>query len=70
MTRFGIVMDAADRYLKEAEKCERLAEACTTEIGRAFFVDAADHWRQMALEAQNEGTLGEKPPASLREQIS
>jgi hypothetical protein len=59
-------MDATDRYLKEAEKCERLAEACATEISRAFFVDAAVHWRQRALEAQNKESPDKKPP-SLRE---
>ena len=62
MTRFGIVMDTANQYLKEAEKCERLAQVCTTEIGRAFFLDAAAHWRQRALEAQTKGTLGENRP--------
>ena len=70
MARFGIVMDAADQYLREAEKCERLAQDCTTEIGRAFFVDAAAHWRQRALDAQTKGTLGEQPPPSLRQQLS
>jgi hypothetical protein len=42
----------ADRYLKEAEKCERLAKTCVTEICRAFWMDAADHWRRRALEAR------------------
>jgi hypothetical protein len=50
-------MDPAD-CMKEAEKCERLATACETEIGRAFFRDAAAHWRKMALEAEYE-----KPPS-------
>ena len=52
-------MDAADRYMKEAEKCERIAEACAIEISRAFFRDAAAHWRQKALEAK-----GKEPPLS------
>jgi len=46
-------MDAADLFLKEAEKCERLAEACETEISRTFFMDAAAHWRQKALQAED-----------------
>lgn len=46
-------MDAADQYLREAEKCERLAKTCLTEICRAFFMDAAAHWRQRAVEALN-----------------
>jgi hypothetical protein len=45
-------MDAADRYSKEAENCERLAKICVTEICRAFWMDAADHWRRKALEAR------------------
>ena len=45
-------MDAATRYLKDAEKCERLAAVCETELSRAFFEDAAAHWRQKALEAK------------------
>jgi len=37
------------KYLKNAERCERLAETCTTDLSCAFFLDAAFHWRQMAL---------------------
>jgi hypothetical protein len=55
-------MDAAD-CVKEAEKCKRLASECGTEIGRAFFRDAAAHWRQMALDAEHEEP---PPPSSLK----
>jgi hypothetical protein len=52
--RFGSRrVDAADRYVKEAERCERLAEQCVEEASRAFFMDAAARWRQMALEAEH-----------------
>jgi hypothetical protein len=53
-------MDVADRYFKDAEKCERLATVCAAEISRSFFLDAAAHWRQMALEAEYA-----EPPSSL-----
>lgn len=59
--RFGTVMDIAELYRKEAEKCERLAKTCETEIGRAFFMDAAEHWREKALDVEY------KEPPSLRE---
>jgi len=59
-------MDAAD-YMKEAEKCERLATTCETVIGRAFFRDAAAHWRQKALEAGHEEA---SPPPSSDQQTS
>jgi hypothetical protein len=54
-------MDIAELYRKEAEKCERLAKTCETKIGRAFFMDAAEHWREKALEVEH------KEPPSLRE---
>jgi hypothetical protein len=44
-------MNAADEYLKEAERCDRLAETCRRKATRAFFMDAATRWRQKALEA-------------------
>ena len=42
----------ADQYLQEAEKFERLAEDCETELRRAFYLDSAAQCRQKALEAQ------------------
>jgi hypothetical protein len=53
-------MDAADRCVKEAERCERLAVECREEASRTFFMDAAAYWRRMALEAQSE----KKQPAT------
>jgi hypothetical protein len=50
-------MDAAV-YLKNAEKCEGYAKACEDGLSRAFFLDAAAHWRQMAPR----GESGEKQP--------
>jgi hypothetical protein len=47
-------MDAAARYLEDAERCERLAAVCEADLSRAFFKDAAAHWRQKALEAEHE----------------
>jgi hypothetical protein len=45
-------MDDANRYFKEAERCERLAQGCVEEESRAFLMDAAVHWRRMASEAE------------------
>ena len=41
------------RYLKAAERCERVAQRCVEDESRAFLLDAALHWRRMASEAED-----------------
>ena len=58
-------MDDANRYLKEAERCERLAQRCVEEESRAFLMDAAVHWRRMASEAEDRQRPLYRPRAPL-----
>jgi len=60
-------MDA--KYLKNAERCERLAETCTTELSCAFFLDAAYHWRRMALGWLELKTRLGRPPSTSEAKV-
>ena len=45
-------MHATESYVKNAERCERLARESRGKESRAHFLDAAAYWRRMAVERQ------------------
>ena len=45
-------MHAVESYVKNAERCERLARESRGRESRAHFLDAAAYWRRMAVERQ------------------
>jgi hypothetical protein len=58
-------MKKADEYLARARECEEKAEACHDPDARRAFKEVAQHWRQMASQADRLGQwLGFSPSKS------
>jgi hypothetical protein len=52
---------AAAYYRRQAARARRVAEATTTRAVKARLLDDADHYDELAAEADRAGTEAEKP---------
>ena len=52
---------AAAYYRRQAARARRVAEAATTRAVKARLLDDADHYDELAAEADRAGTEAEKP---------